>query len=106
MLVTSGTKGITQERRRRSDAALAESNKEAGCERFRSLEVSDKLAAVLRFALGENEYKSYADITDVYNRLKDIKEDLDSMRDDCFHMSEWMNDTLGKVKKLVPEEDQ
>ena len=70
------------------------------------MEVSDEMEAVLRFALGENEYKAYSDITDVYNKLREAVDDLDSMREDCFHMSEYLESTVKKVRELVPEEDR
>lgn len=88
------------------DEAVAKRNAEVGWQMYRTMEVSDDMEAVLRFALGENEYKSYADITDVYNKLREVETDLDSMREDCFHMSEWVESTIKDVRKLVPEEDR
>lgn len=88
------------------DETVAKRNAEAGWQMFRTMEISDDMEAVLRFALGENEYKSYADITDVYNKLREVETDLDSMREDCFHMSEWVENTVKKVRELVPEEDR
>ena len=88
------------------DAAVVKRNAEEGWQMFRSLEVSDEIAAVLRFALGENGYKYYSDITDVYNKLREIENDLDSMRDDCFHMSEVVESTVKQVRELVPEDER
>lgn len=88
------------------DKAVAERNKEAGFDYFRIMEVTDEMEAVMRFALGENEYKAYADITEVYEKLKNVEADLDSMREDCYDMSRYVEDTMKKVVKLVPEEDR
>ena len=88
------------------DEAVSKSNAEAGWQKYRAMEVNDDMEAVLRFALGENEYKSHADITDVYNKLREVENDLDSMREDCFHMSEWVENTMKQVRELVPEEDR
>lgn len=89
-----------------TDEAVAKRNEEAGWPMFRTMEVSDEMEAVLRFALGENEYKVYSDITDIYNQLREAVNDLDSMREDCFHMSEYLESTVKKVRELVPEEDR
>jgi len=70
------------------------------------MEVSEEMEAAMRFALGENEYKAYRDITEVFNKLKDIKSDLDSMREDCYDMSRYVEDTIKEVVELVPEEDR
>ena len=88
------------------DEAVAKRNEEVGWPIFRIMEVSDEMEAVLRFALGENEYKAYSDITDVYNKLREAVDDLDSMREDCYHMSEYLESTVNKVRELVPEEDR
>jgi hypothetical protein len=88
------------------DALVEKRNKEEGTERFKTITVSPELEHAFRFALGENEYKSYSDITDIYHKLMDIDADLDSMKDDCFHMSEWVESTIKKVEGLVPEEDR
>lgn len=96
-------KGKTEEQ---IDNIIAERNKEAGFELFRIMEVTDDMEAVLRFALGENEYKRYADITSVYESLRNIGSDLDSMRDDCYDMSRYVKDMIKKVVELVPEEDR
>ena len=96
-------KGKTEEQ---IDKLVAERNKEVGFDLFRAMEVSDEMEAVMRFALGENEYKAYSDITNVYDKLKSIEADLDSMRDDCYDMSRYVEDTLKKVVELVPEEDR
>lgn len=88
------------------DEAVAKRNAEVGWQMYRTMEVSDDMKSVLRFALGENEYKSYADITAVYNKLREVETDLDSMREDCFHMSEWVESTIKEVRELVPEEDR
>ena len=88
------------------DGLVAERNKEVGFDLFRIMEVTDEMEAVLRFALGENEYKSYRDITDVYEKLKSIESDLDSIREDCYDMSRYVEDSIKKVVELVPEEDR
>ena len=94
-------KGKTEEQ---IDKLVVERNKAVGYDCFRMMEVSDEMESVMRFALGENEYKSYRDITDVYNKLKNIEADLDSMREDCYDMSNYVEDTIKKVVELVPEE--
>jgi len=86
------------------DKLVADRNKEVGFDLFRTMEVSDEMEAVMRFALGENEYKAYSDITNVYEKLKSIEADLDSMREDCYDMSRYVEDTVKKVVELVPEE--
>lgn len=96
-------KGKTEEQ---IDKLVAERNKEVGFDYFRAMEVTDEMEAVMRFALGENEYKVYSDITNVYDKLKSIEADLDSMREDCYDMSRYVKDTLKKVVELVPEEDR
>ena len=88
------------------DEALAKSNEAAGFERFRCIEVSEEMANILRFTLGECEYRNYRDITDIYEKLRDIQNDLDSIQDDCFHVSEYLDTTLKEVEALVPEEDK
>lgn len=88
------------------DKAVEERNKECGWELFRTFEVSDEMEAVFRFMLGEKEYKRLADITALYEKLKDIKDDVDSMRDDTYQMSEYLESTIKNVEKLVPEEDR
>lgn len=88
------------------DAVMLDRNKECGWKIFRSFDISDELCEVFQFMLGEKEYKHYADITDVYSKLKDIKDDIESIRDDTFHMSEFLEDTIKDVEKLVPEEDK
>lgn len=96
-------KGKTEEE---IDKAVADRNKEAGFDYFRTMEVTDEMEAVMRFALGENEYKAYSDITAVYEKLKSVEADLDSMREDCYDMSRYVEDTMKKVVELVPEEDR
>lgn len=96
-------KGKTEEQ---IDKLVAKRNKEVGFDIFRAMEVSEEMEAVMRFALGENEYKAYRDITEVYDKLKNIELDLDSMRDDCYGMSRYVEDTIKKVVELVPEEDR
>lgn len=96
-------KGKTEEQ---IDNLVAERNKEAGFDAFRIMEMSDDMEAVMRFALGEKEYKTYADITSVYEALRNIESDLDSMREDCYDMSRYVEDTIKKVVELVPEEDR
>jgi len=88
------------------DAKVKSINERDGFDTFKKLEVSDEIASVLRFALGENEYKTYAEITDVYEMLSDIKCDLDSMQEDCFHMCEYVENGISKVKDLVPEDER
>lgn len=88
------------------DKGVEERNKEYGWELFRTFEVSDEMEAVFRFMLGEKEYKRLADITALYEKLKDIKDDVDSMRDDTYQMSEYLESTIKNVEKLVPEEDR
>ena len=88
------------------DALVKERNEECGWEIFRTFEFDDELENVFRFLLGENEYKRYADITYVYDKLKDIKDDIDSMSNDIFHMNEYLESTIRDVEKLVPEEDR
>ena len=88
------------------DEAIAKRNAEVGWELYKTMEVTDEMANIFRFMLGENEYKTYADITDVYDKLRNIQDDLDSMRDDVFHMSEWVDSAAKKVEALVPEEDK
>ena len=88
------------------DAKVKSANEKDGFETFKKLEVSDEIASVLRFALGEDEYKTYAEITDVYDRLNDIKCDLDSMQSDCFHMCEYVESAMNEVKDLVPEDER
>lgn len=96
-------KGKTEEQ---IDKLVSERNKEVGFDMFRIMEVSDEMEAVMRFALGEKEYKTYANITSVYEALRNIESDLDSMRDDCYDMSRYVEDTIKKVVELVPEEDR
>lgn len=96
-------KGKTEEQ---IDNLVAERNKEAGFDAFRIMEMSDDMEAVMRFALGEKEYKTYADITSVYEALRNIESDLDAMREDCYDMSRYVEDTIKKVVELVPEEDR
>lgn len=88
------------------DSLVKKRNEEAGWEVFRVFEVDDELEKVVRFLLGEQEYKRYADITYVYDKLKYIKDDVDSMRDDTFHMSEYLDTVIDDVRKLVPEDDR
>lgn len=96
-------KGKTEEQ---IDKLVAERNKESGFDYFRIIEVTDDMEAVIRFALGEKEYKTYANITSVYEALRNIEADLDSMREDCYDMSRYVEDTIKKVVELVPEEDR
>lgn len=88
------------------DKVVEERNKECGWELFRTFEVSDEMEAVFRFMLGEKEYKRLADITALYEKLKDIKDDVDSMRDETYQMREYLESTIKNVEKLVPEEDR
>ena len=88
------------------DSLVKKRNEEAGWEVFHVFEVDDELEKVVRFLLGEQEYKRYADITYVYDKLRDIKDDVDSMRDDTFHMSEYLDTVIDDVRKLVPEDDR
>ena len=87
------------------DSLVKKRNEEAGWEIFRIFKVDDELEKVVRFLLGEQEYKRYADITYVYDKLKDIKDDVDSMRDDTFHMSEYLDTVIDDVRKIIPEDD-
>ena len=87
------------------DSLVKKRNEEAGWEVFRVFEVDDELEKVVRFLLGEQEYKRYADITYVYDKLRDIKDDVDSMRDDTFHMSEYLDTVIDDVRKIIPEDD-
>lgn len=96
-------KGKTEEE---IDAAVIDRNKEYGWTVFRSFEVNDELENVFRFMLGENEYKRCTDITDVYDKLNDIKNDIDSIQDDVFHMNEYLESVIDDIKELVPEEDR
>lgn len=50
--------------------------------------------------------KHYRDLTDVYNELREIEGDLDFMKTDYYNMSEYVENTIKKLKKLIPEEDQ
>lgn len=96
-------KGKTEEQ---IDELVAKRNKEVGFECFRIMEVTDEMEAVMRFTLGENEYKNYRDITDVYNKLKNIEDDLDSMSSDIYDMSCCVENTIKEIVKLVPEDDR
>ena len=86
--------------------AIAERNKEVGWEMHKCIEVPAEVESLFRFMLGENEYKWYHDIEHVYQRLKDAEHDLDSMRDDCFHMSEYIEGVIKEVKELIPEDEE
>lgn len=83
---------------------LNEEDKKLGWKAHSIIDVSDEIEHVIQFLIGE-DYKSYRTITEVYNVLNDIRDDLDSMQDDCFHMCEFVEDGFKKVKNLVPEED-
>lgn len=96
-------KGKTEEQ---IDSLVAQRNKEAGFDYFRIMEVTGEMEAVMRFVLGAKEYKSYADITAVYEKLKIVGADLSSMREDCYDMSRYVEDIMKKVVELVPEEDK
>lgn len=85
--------------------AIAERNKEVGWEMHKYIEIPAEVENLFRFVLGENEYKRYHNIEDVYDMLKDVEHDLDSMREDCFHMSEYVERAIKDVEKLLPEED-
>lgn len=88
------------------DKTVQERNKECGWDLFRTFEVSDEMEAVFRFMLGEKEYKRFADITDLYEKLKEIKDNVDSIREDAYSMNECLESTIKDVEKLVPEEDK
>ena len=82
-----------------------EKNKKLGWKAYSIIDVSDEIGHAVQFLLGENDYKYYRTITEVYDVLNNIRDDLDSMQDDCFHMCEFVEDGIKKVKNLVPEED-
>ena len=86
--------------------AIAERNKEVGWEMHKYIEVPAEIENLFRFMLGENEYKWYHDVEHVYQKLKDAEHDLDSMRDDCFHMSEYIEGVIKEVKELIPEDEE
>lgn len=82
-----------------------EKNKKLGWKAYSVIEVSDEIGHAIQFLLGENDYKFYRTVTEVYDVLNNIRDDLDSMQDDCFHMCEFVEDGIKKVKNLVSEED-
>ena len=88
------------------DAVMNKRNKEAGWECLRKMEVTGELEPIMSFLLGAEGYKRYKDITAVYEKLRKIEADLDSMREDCFDMSSHLESTLKQVEKLVPEDER
>ena len=96
-------KGRTEEE---IDALVVKNNEELGWENIHSVEIDNNLNPLFNFLIGEKGYKSYRNITTVYNKLCDIQNDLESMRDDTFHMSEFLEETIKEVKELVPPEDR
>ena len=96
-------KGKTEEE---INAALVSSNKADGFERFRCFELPDELVPVFRFSLGEKEYKHYSDITDLYNVLRDLNDNIESIQTDCYDACNAIEASIKRVENLVPEEDR
>lgn len=94
-------RGMTEEQ---VDRAVAEQGKKAGWDCFRIMEVTGEMENVLRFLLGENEYKAQSNITNVYNTLRELQDDLESMHSDIFDTCEEVKSSVAKVKALVPVE--
>ena len=88
------------------DALVAKHNEEMGWENIHPVEIDKGLNPLFEFLIGEKGYKSYRKITSVYNKLREIQDELESMRTDTFEMSEWVESALKEVKELVPPEDR
>ena len=88
------------------DALVTKHNEEMGLENIHPVEIDKGLNPLIEFLIGEKGYKSYRKITSVYNKLREIQDDLESMRTDTFEMSEWVESALKEVKELVPPEDR
>lgn len=86
------------------DRAVAERVKKDGWDCFRIMEVTGEMEDVLRFLLGEDEYKAHSNITDVYDELCELRDNLESVQSGIFDMCEEVKSSVDKVKALVPVE--
>lgn len=96
-------KGRTQEE---IDEAIKKTNAAAGYEKFKCFNVPEELVNVFLFALGEGAYKIYKDMTNLYNVLGEIKDNLEDIQRDCYDVCETLEWRLKEVKELVPEDER
>ncbi len=93
-------KGKTQ---KEIDVALEEANAKAGYKKFKCFDVSEDMVNIFRFALGEGEYKTYKDMTYLYDMLRDINDNLEGIQRDCCDVCDSLENSLNKVMELIPE---
>ena len=80
--------------------AIISSNKEAGWEKFRLLETTGDMEPVMRFCLGEDEYKRYYDISSLFVKLREVENQLDDFGSDFSNLSYEMQSAREKIKEL------
>ena len=80
--------------------AIISSNKEAGWEKFRLLETTGDMEPVMRFCLGEDEYKRYYDISSLFEKLCEVENQLDDFGYDFSNLSYEMQSAREKIKEL------
>lgn len=80
--------------------AIINSNKEAGWEKFRLLEIFGETEQVMRFCLGEDEHKRYYDVSSLYEKLREVENQLDDFGSDFSNLSYEMESAREKIKEL------
>lgn len=96
-------KGKTQ---KEIDDALEKTNAEAGYEKFKCFDVPEDMVNIFRFALGEGEYKAYKDMTNLYDVLRDINNNLEDIQLDCYDACNSIEKRLKEVVELIPEDER
>ena len=88
------------------DAAIDKNNQQGDRPHYDKLEVKGQEALVMRFLLGDGQYQTHRNITNVYNAIRELNDTLESMRQDCFDACESVEEQMEKLAELVPEEDR
>ena len=88
------------------DAAIDKNNQQGDRPHYDKLEVKGQEALVMRFLLGDGQYQTHRNITNVYNAIRELNDTLESMRQDCFEACESVEEQMKKLAELVPEEDR
>ena len=86
--------------------AIIRNNEEVGFEMFAIKTVSPELEDIFKFFLGEDEYKTQYNISQLYNKMCEVKDELEEIESDCFHACENLESQIKKISELVPDEDK
>ena len=81
--------------------ATKKSNEQADYERFKIIDVPDNLLEVIKFLLGDDQYKTTHKLDEIYHCLEDIETTISRMQGDLYDTCNWIEDTAKKIKEVA-----